>query len=317
MPDLAEGVAMSSGKTTTGPAPSSKSGVFGRLAQAAGFWPLVPALVFLAIALVLPLCVLLSFGFLELKRGVVSEGSFSFAYYLAALGDPTVWTLAWRSAWIAVATVVLTLLLGYPLAYVYTLVGPVTRRIILLVVVAPLLTSILVRIFAWYVILGGRRGILNAMLLGAGVIDTPLRILNTQVAVLVGMVQVHLPFMILPLIAVLADRDRAVEEASTNLGAGRVQTFLRITLPMSLPGIVAGAALVLALAYTTFVIPQLLGGGNYATLPVAVYEQTVIALDWTKGAVLAGLLLVSCFGLVLLVNAAGARAMRWNEGRPS
>jgi ABC-type spermidine/putrescine transport system permease subunit I len=113
----------------------------------------------------------------------------------------------------------------------------------------------------------------------------------------------------------LSERDRAVEDASTNLGASRVQTFWRVTLPISLPGIVAGSALVVALAYTTFVIPQLLGGGNYATLPVAVYEQTIIILDWTKGAVLAGILLFSCFALVLMIQLAGGRALRWNETR--
>ena len=99
--------------------------------------------------------------------------------------------------------------------------------------ISPLLTSALVRTYAWLVILGGRRGILNQTLLSLGVIDQPLRILNTDVAVLIGMTQIHLPFMVLPLLAVLAERDRRLEEASLNLGASRTGTFFRVTVPVS------------------------------------------------------------------------------------
>jgi ABC-type spermidine/putrescine transport system permease subunit I len=125
------------------------------------------------------------------------------------------------------------------------------------------------------------------------------------------MTQVHLPFMILPLIAVLASRDRFLEEASANLGASRVETFLRIVVPLSLPGVAAGGALVFALSYTNFIIPQLLGGGGYSTVAVKVYEQTIVILDWATGAVLAALLLGSCFVFVLLISWAANRAMAW------
>jgi ABC-type spermidine/putrescine transport system permease subunit I len=154
---------------------------------------------------------------------------------------------------------------------------------------------------------------LNQALLSLGLIDQPLRILNTDWAVLIGMTQIHLPFMVLPLLAVLAERDRRLEEASLNLGASRTGTFFRVTVPMSVPAIFAGLALVFSVSYTNFIVPQLLGGGSYSTLAVQVYEQTIVVLDWTRGAVLATILLTTCFAFVLAIVAVGNRLARWSE----
>ena len=282
-----------------------------RFVEGRGIWPAVPALLYVLVMLALPLSVLLAFGFLTIERGRVVPGSFTPSHYERILADPLSWILFWRSFRLGVATTALCLLLGYPVAYLYTVVGPLARKLLLIAVISPLLTSALVRTYAWLVILGGRRGLLNTVLLAVGLRDTPLRILNTDWAVLIGMTQVHLPFMILPLIAVLASRDRFLEEASANLGASRVETFLRIVVPLSMPGVAAGGALVFALSYTNFIIPQLLGGGGYSTVAVKVYEQTIVILDWATGAVLAALLLGSCFVFVLLISWAANRAMAW------
>jgi len=276
-----------------------------------GIWPAVPALLYVLVMLALPLAVLLAFGLLTIERGRVIPGSFTLAHYQRILTDSLSWLLFWRSFRLGVATTLLCLILGYPVAYLYTLAGPATRKLFLVAVISPLLTSALVRTYAWLVILGGRRGLLNTILLRLGIVDTPLRILNTDWAVLIGLTQVHLPFMILPLIAALASRDRVLEEASANLGASRVLTFLWVVVPLSLPGIAAGTALVFALSYTNFIIPQLLGGGTYSTVAVKVYEQTIVILDWATGAVLAALLLGSCFVFVLLITWAANRAMGW------
>jgi putative spermidine/putrescine transport system permease protein len=276
-----------------------------------GLWPAVPAVVYLIGALVLPLCVLFAFGFLTIERGRIVPGSFTLAHYHRILTDPLSGLLFWRSFWLGSVTTLLCLVLGYPVAYLYGALGSFGRKCLLVAVISPLLTSALVRTYAWLVILGGRRGLLNTVLLSLGIVDTPVRILNTDWAVLIGMTQVHLPFMVLPLIASLAGRDRALEEASLNLGASRVATFLRVVVPLSLPGIAAGTALVFALSYTNFIIPQLLGGGNYSTVAVKVYEQTIVILDWATGAVLAALLLGSCFVFVFLIVWAANRAMAW------
>jgi ABC-type spermidine/putrescine transport system permease subunit I len=280
-----------------------------------GFWPAVPALAYLFVFMVLPMATLLLFGFVTIDRGRIVGDSFTLEHLARALHDPLVWRLMWRGFWVAAVSTTLTLILAYPVAYVFAEVRGIWRTLMLVAIVSPLLTSALVRTYAWLVILGGRRGILNQALLGLGVIDQPLRILNTDVAVLIGMTQIHLPFMVLPLLAVLGERDRRLEEASLNLGASRTRTFFRVTVPVSMPGIVAGFALVFAVSYTNFIIPQLLGGGNYSTLAVQVYEQTIVVLDWTRGAVLAMILLSTCFALVCAIVAAGSRISRWTELR--
>lgn len=284
-----------------------------RVLHGGGIWPAVPALVFLVVFLVLPMLTLLAFGFLTIERGRVQQDSFTLAHLGAALVDPLVWRLMWRSFWVAAVSSLLCLLLAYPLAYLFAETSGIWRTLILVAVISPLLTSALVRAYAWIVILGGRRGLLNQTLLSLGLIEQPLRILNTDWAVLIGMTQIHLPFMVLPLLAVLAERDRRLEEASLNLGASRTGTFFRVTVPVSVPAIFAGLALVFAVSYTNFIVPQLLGGGAYSTLAVQVYEQTIVVLDWTRGAVLATILLTSCFAFVLAIVGVGNRLARWNE----
>ncbi|MBT9292653.1 ABC transporter permease [Prosthecodimorpha staleyi] len=286
-----------------------------RLLHGGGFWPALPAVLFLVVFLVLPMLTLLAFGFVTIERGRIVGDSFTLEPLWAALNDTLVWRLTWRSFYVAVISTVMTLLLAYPVAYLYSQTKGIWRTLILVAVISPLLTSALVRAYAWLVILGGRRGIVNHTLIQLGVIDEPLRILNTDYAVIIGMTQIHLPFMILPLLAVLAERDRRLEEASFNLGASRAATFFKVVVPMSVPAIFAGLALVFAISYTNFIVPQLLGGGNYATLAVQVYEQTVVVLDWTRGAVLAAILLSSSFAFVFLIVWVGSRINRWSEAR--
>ncbi len=284
-----------------------------RVLHGGGFWPALPAIVFLVIFLVLPMVTLLAFGFVTIERGRIVGETLTLQHLQSALQDTLIWRLTWRSFYVAVISTVLSLILAYPVAYLFSQTKGIWRMLILVAVISPLLTSALVRAYAWLVILGGRRGLLNQTLLNLGLIDQPLRLLNTDWAVIIGMTQIHLPFMILPLLAVLSGRDRRLEEASRNLGAGQVRTFFSVVVPMSIPAIFAGLALVFAVSYTNFIVPQLLGGGSYATLAVQVYEQTVVVLDWTRGAVLATILLSSCFVFVYLIVAAGSRFSRWTE----
>jgi ABC-type spermidine/putrescine transport system permease subunit I len=186
------------------------------------------------------------------------------------------------------------------------------RRIILVLTIAPILTSGIVRTYAWIVILGGR-GVVNATLMEFGLISQPLRIINTHWAVLIGMVQIHLPIMILPLIAVMSRHDSRLEEASANLGASRLATLRTIILPLSVPGLGTGAALVFTLSYTTFVVPQLLGGGNYLNAATMVYEQVVYSLEWSKGAVTAMILMATCLAVLLVFAWLTHIGTRWTR----
>ncbi|MBB3770384.1 putative spermidine/putrescine transport system permease protein [Angulomicrobium tetraedrale] len=297
-------------------APLSPRGLsVARFLDGGGIWPAVPALVYLLVFMVAPIATLLTFGFVDIDRGTVGEGGFTLSHMVGVLSDPLVWRLTWRSFWIAVVSTSLTLIFAYPVAYAYGHLRGAARTLLLVAVMSPLLTSALVRTYAWIVILGGRRGLVNQTLLTLGLIERPLDILNTSTAVLIGMTQIHLPFMILPLLAVLSERDRSFEQASLNLGASQTVTFFRVTVPMSMPAIVAGFALVFAVSYTNFIVPQLLGGGNYSTIAVQVYEQTIVVLDWSRGAALATLLLSSCFVFVFAIVAAGNWLTRWSEVR--
>jgi putative spermidine/putrescine transport system permease protein len=268
-----------------------------------GIWPAVPAIVVLFVVAVVPFGVLLSLGFSEIvvARGVIVSQELSLAHLAAALADPLYHTTFRRSMTLALTTTFLCMILGFPVAYLYLVGNAWVRRIILVLTIAPILTSGIVRTYAWIVILGGR-GVVNSTLMDLGLISQPLRIINTPWAVVIGMVQIHLPIMILPLIAVMSRHDPRLDEASANLGASRLATLRHVILPLSVPGLGTGAALVFTLSYTTFVVPQLLGGGNYLNAATMIYEQVVYALEWNKGAVSAVILMSTC--LVVLVGIA-------------
>jgi ABC-type spermidine/putrescine transport system permease subunit I len=291
-------------------------GLMDKLLSGRGIWPAVPAIIALTVVAVIPFIILLSLGFtnIVMSRGAVTWDGLTFSFLTSALSDPLYWTTFQRSMTLALTTMALCLLFGYPVAYLYLIGGTWTRRLILVLTIAPLLTSGIVRTYAWLVILGGR-GVVNGSLMQMGVIDQPLRIVNTHWAVLIGMAQIHLPVMILPLVAVMARQDRSIEEASANLGASRMDTLRHVILPMSAPGIGTGAALVFTLSYTTFVVPQLLGGGNYLNAATMIYEQVVFSLEWSKGAISSLILMVSCLAVLVVIALVSNHFTRWTKGR--
>jgi putative spermidine/putrescine transport system permease protein len=290
--------------------------VLDKLLSGRGIWPAVPAILVLMVVAVIPFVILLSLGFSDVtvERGNIVSQTFTLDFLRTALSDPLYWTTFRRSMTLALTTTALCFAFGYPVAYLYLIGGKWTRRIILVLCIAPLLTSGIVRTYAWLVILGGR-GVLNSALIDIGLIDRPLRIINTHWAVLIGMAQIHLPVMILPLIAVMSRHDRRLDEASANLGATRLGTLWRVILPLSVPGIGTGAALVFTLSYTTFVVPQLLGGGNYLNAATMIYEQVVYSLEWSKGSVSALLLMVSCLVVLVAIAMITNHFTRWTKGR--
>lgn len=281
-----------------------------------GIWPAVPAIIVLTVVAVIPFVILLSLGFsdIEVSRGAIASRTFSLEYIANALTDPLYWTTFQRSMTLALTTTALCVFFGYPVAYLYLVGGRWTKRLILVLTIAPLLTSGIVRTYAWLVILGGR-GVVNSTLMGLGLIDQPLRIMNTHWAVLIGMVQIHLPVMILPLIAVMSRHDTRLMEAAANLGASRLGTLRTVIMPLSVPGIGTGAALVFTLSYTTFVVPQLLGGGNYLNAATMIYEQVVYSLEWSKGSVSSMILMVTCLIVLVAIALVTNHFTRWSQGR--
>lgn len=196
---------------------------------------------------------------------------------------------------IALVTTIVTLILGYPVAYALSSVSASRANLMMILVLIPFWTSILVRSYAWMVLLG-QEGIINEALLALGVLEEPLRLLNTRLAVYLGMIHILLPFMILPLYAVMRGIDRNLMRAAGNLGAPPAAVFRRVFLPLSLPGIAAGSLLVFILSLGFYITPALLGGQRDVMISMLIQQQ-VDQLKWGFGAALALILLIMAIGI--------------------
>jgi ABC-type spermidine/putrescine transport system permease subunit I len=272
-----------------------------------------PAVIFLIVFLAIPLLLLFAFGLMDIRAARVVPGSWTTEHYARILGDPFYYRIFGRTFWMGLAATILCLLFGYPVAYLFTRAGPAARQVLLVLILAPLLTNAVVRTFGWMIILGGQKGLINAVLLRLGLIDEPVRILYTMSGVLIGLTQIQLPFMILPVIAALEAQDRSLREAAAGLGATWAQTFFHVIVPLSLPGVLTGSALVFVISYTNFAVPALLGGGSFGVIPTFIFEQISALLQWNNGAVLASLLLGTAMLMLWLFNLASSRLLRWTR----
>lgn len=222
--------------------------------------------------------------------------------------DPLYWQSYLYSLRIAALTTLIALAIGYPLAYAMASAPARWRAILLVLVILPFWTSFLIRVYAWIGILRPE-GLLDMALAALGLSDQPLRLLNTETAVLIGMVYSYLPFMVLPLYATLEKLDRSLLEAAADLGATPLRAFLTVTLPLSLPGILAGSALVFIPAIGEFVIPDLLGGPDTTMIGKVLWTEFFSNRDWPlASAVAVVLLVVLVLPLALLQRARLARA---------
>ena len=195
--------------------------------------------------------------------------------------------ILWRSIWMAVVTTVVCLVIGYPIAYYIAIAAPARRRNLLLgLVVVPFWTSFLIRTYAWMFILR-TEGLVNSLLMGAGLTSRPLELLYNDFSVLMGLVYGELPFMILPLYASLEKLDLSLLEASADLGARPGSTFWRVTVPLTMPGIVAGIILVFVPSLGQFVVSDLLGGARTMLAGNLIQNQFAVARNKPFGAAVA------------------------------
>ena len=233
------------------------------------------------------------------------DGAFSLKLNLgnyAAMVKDSQYVLAYLSSIrIAVIATLFTLLIGYPMAYVISRMSPAARNVAMMLVVLPSWTSFLIRVYAWIGILD-RNGLLNQLLLKIGVIDAPLQILYTPTAAYIGIVYCYLPFMVLPLYANLVKLDHRLLEAAYDLGARPWQTFLRITLPLSRTGIIAGCMLVMIPAVGEFVIPEMLGGPDTLMIGRVLWGEFFNNRDWPTASAVAIVMLALLLVPILLFN---------------
>lgn len=266
---------------------------------------LAPATLWLGLFFLVPLLIILVYSFgTSSGYGGITIG-FNPGNYLRAF-DPLYLEIIGRTLIIAVTNTVLCLLLGYPLAYFIAMKGGRRKNALILMVMVPFWTSLLIRSYAWVVILNGN-GLANKTLQFLGITDGPLSLIFTPQAVAMGMLYSYLPFMVLPLYSALEKYDVRLKEAAKDLGASRWQTFWRITFPLSMPGVIAGSILVFIPSVGEFVIPDLLGGSRTVLFGNLIQSQFLGARDWAFGSALAVMLAVLLLGaLVLYVRKVGA-----------
>lgn len=223
------------------------------------------------------------------------------------INDSLYYTGYLNSLKIAAISTVFCLLLGYPMAYGIARSSGATRNILLLLVILPFWTSFLLRIYAWIGLLG-TNGTINNVLLAIGIIDEPLKMMNTDFAVYIGIVYSYLPFMILPLYANLERLDNTLTEAAMDLGSTPTRTFLDVTLPLSIPGIVAGSMLVFIPATGEYVIPVLLGAGDSPMIGRVLFDEFFLNTDWPVASAVAIVLLMLLVVPIMIFNHYQARA---------
>jgi len=211
--------------------------------------------------------------------------------YLFLLEDNLYWVSYLRSIKVAFISTIFCLLLGYPMAYYIAQSAPTKRNVLLMLIILPFWTSFLLRVYAWMGILS-TNGIINSVLLWIGMIDEPIQMLYTNFAVYLGIVYTYLPFMILPLYANLERLDLNLHDAAADLGGKPLQVFRDITLPVSLPGIIAGSLLVFIPAMGEFVIPALLGGLDSLMIGRTLYDEFFVNRDWPLASAVATILLL-------------------------
>lgn len=252
----------------------------------------------------LPFLILLKISFSQTRTGVPPytevfewlgglsfkiKGTFENFHFL--LSDSLYLSAYLNSIEIAAVSTLICLLIGYPIALGISRCTPQVRNFLLLLVILPFWTSFLIRVYAWVGLLKNE-GLINHVLMWLGIIDQPLTMLHTPFAVYLGITYSYLPFMVLPLYATLEKMDMSLLEAAADLGAKPITTFIYVTLPQSLPGIIAGSMLVFIPAIGEFVIPDLLGGANTLMIGKVLWNEFFLNRDWPLASAVAVVMLV-------------------------
>jgi putative spermidine/putrescine transport system permease protein len=262
---------------------------------------MLPALVIVALLLVIPVGLLLELSFHQTLPGrITPQPGFTLASYVRALGDPYYLDVLGRTLWLSVGVTLVTIVLGFPLAYLLWRADPKRKTLLTLLIIAPLMISLVVRSYGWMVLLGDS-GVINEALLRLGLIEEPLPLMYTNGSVFLGLVHVQLPFMVLSLLSAMERTDPVLLDAAETLAASRLRAILEVLLPMTLPGMVGGATLVFTLNMTAFVTPQLLGGSGSRVMTTLIYSQFTNAFNWPLGSALAMILSLASLALVMLL----------------
>jgi len=256
------------------------------------------ALLGIPIAFVLAFFVV-PFGVVLLDSFRTKAGMWTLEHYAKVMGDLYYWEVLLLTFKLSLYVTLATFLIGYPLAYyiVRHVKSRLIRSLLYIVVVTPLFTSNIVRAFGWMVLLG-RRGLVNDVLIATGAIGSPLPLLYGQTSIVIGLTYIMAPFMVLTVASVLQNIDRSLDDAARDLGAGAWTTFWRVTFPLSLPGVIAGSLIVFTLSVSAYVTPSILSGGRQNVTSMLIFQQYGAILNFQFGAALSVVLLVTALILV-------------------
>jgi len=265
---------------------------------------ILPSALLFALFFFLPIGLMAVMSVLTGNPVVMPKVAFTTKHYVRMIGDPFYLEVIWTTIRIGLVTTLVALAIGYPLAHWMARIKSRTGHALLLIaVLAPMLTGIVVRTFAWMTLLSDK-GVVNETLMSLGFISQPLKLMYTETGIVVGLVHIYVPFMVLTLTGVIGRIDERLEQAAENLGASPLRAFLEVTLPLSVPGILAGSLLVFALAISAYVTPILLGGFQIMTLPILIYQQISANFNVGFAAALGIVLLVISLLLVVAYNRA-------------
>lgn len=259
-----------------------------------------PATVIVVLVLVLPMALMLRYSFNRFVPGKFMVEALTVENYVKFATDPYYRGVLWTTLEVSLLCTLISLVGAFPVASFLARTRSRFKSLLIMLVVLPLLVGNVVRAAGWIVALG-TKGVVNTLLITLGLIDQPIRLLYTEGSVVVGIIAVVLPYMILTLQSVLEGIDPSLEEAALNLGAGRLRAFLRITLPLALPGIAAGTVLVFILCMNAYATPVLLGGPSFHMMAPTLFEQISTASNWPFGAAL-GFVLVAATLLLTAVS---------------
>jgi putative spermidine/putrescine transport system permease protein len=271
---------------------------------------LAPALLLLLVAFVIPVGMMVPMSVRPYVPLVGITGGFTAQHYVKLVTDLYYLEIIGRTFGLGLAVTLLTLVIGYPVAFFLARSPSRWRAWLTILIVFPLLLNLVVRTFGWIALLA-QNGLVNQALVALGLVDAPVRLLFNFAGVLIGMTHIFLPFMVLVLIGAIQNIPADVEAAARVLGAGWWSTFLRVTLPLSAPGILSGSILVFVLAISALVTPRLLGGPTYQVMSTLIYDEFLARLNWPAGSAQALLLTAMVLALIavsgLLARRLGAR----------
>jgi len=270
---------------------------------------LLPGLIWLLAFFVFPY---LNMAYISLKPSSnikPYETGFTLANYAINLTDTFFWVILYETIVLGLITTVICLLLAYPVAHHLARTRSKWKGLLFILILSPLLVGVVIRCYGWMILLADR-GLINETLLRFGIIENRLPLMYNQFGVTIGLVQVFLPFMILSLSGSIQAINPELEYTSRSLGASRFKTFFKITLPLSLPGIVSGTILVFVLSVSTYAIPILLGGNKVLTAPLLIVETALEAFNWPGGASMALIMFVVMLAILTIYMKIMNRAMK-------